>query len=70
MALPISVKEFFKDPVKAILFLALTAIMYLYIDNRMVYNNTIENQGKRIIQLEGKVEELHNKIIDITTKDD
>lgn len=68
MTLPISVKEFFKDPVKSVLFLALTAIMYLYIDNKMVYVDRIKDQGDRIITLESKVEELHNKILEITTK--
>ena len=68
MALPISIKEFFQDPIKAILFLALTAIMYLYIDNKMVYVNRIEKQDERIVELENKVESLHNKILDITIK--
>lgn len=68
MALPISIKEFFQDPVKSILFLALTAIMYLYIDNKMVYVDRIETQENRISELEDKVESLHNKILDITTK--
>lgn len=71
MALPISVKQFFSDPVKSILFLAVTAIMYLYIDNKMVYMDRIEKQEGRIVELEDKVETLQNKIIEITLdKDD
>lgn len=66
MPLPISVKEFFKDPVKSILFLAITAIMYLYIDNKMVYIDRIKRGEDRIYQLEEKVEGLQNKILEIT----
>jgi hypothetical protein len=50
MPLPITIKEFFQDPIKAILFLSLSAIMYLYIDNRMVYKSQIERQEKRIAE--------------------
>ena len=64
MTLPIPVKEFFKDPVKSILFLAVTAIMYLYIDNKMVYVDRIEKGEERILQLEGKVESLQDKILE------
>ena len=68
MPLPISVKRFFSDPVKSILFLAVTAIMYLYIDNKMVYTERIQDQGERIEELEEKVEVLQDKIIEITLK--
>jgi len=59
MALPIKFKEFVKDPVKGILFLALIAIMYLYIDNKMVYVNQIEKQ----------VEELQEKLLKVVSED-
>jgi len=68
MTLPISIKEFFKDPIKGILFLSLSAIMYLYIDNRMVYKSQIERQEKRIEVLEKQVEDLQNKLLDTVKK--
>ena len=61
---PVSFKEFASDPVKAILFLAVIAIMYLYIDNKVVYQDVIIAQGVRIEKLEGQVEILTNKLLD------
>ena len=63
MSFPVSFKEFAKDPIKAILFLAVIAIMYLYIDNKLVYKNQIDKQEQRIEKLEGQVESLQDKLI-------
>jgi hypothetical protein len=68
MAFPIKFKEFVKDPVKGVLFLALMAIMYLYIDNKMVYVNQIEKQEVRIEKLEKQVMELQEKILEAVTE--
>ncbi len=65
MAFPIKFKEFVKDPVKGILFLSLMAIMYLYIDNKMVYVEQIEKQELRIEKLEKKVDELQKKLLEV-----
>ena len=62
---PVSFKEFLKDPIKAILFFCLVAIMYLYIDNKMVYKDQIDKQAKRIELLEKKVDDLENKLLQI-----
>jgi hypothetical protein len=62
---PITFKEFVTDPVKAILFLCLVAIMYLYIDNKMVYKDQIEKYEARVEKLEKKVETLENKLLEI-----
>jgi hypothetical protein len=56
--LPVSFKEFSKEPVKAILFMSVLAIGYLYIDNKMTYNEQIEMQGKKIDKLEAKIDIL------------
>ena len=64
-AFPISFKEFVSDPIKAILFLCLMAIMYLYIDNKMVYKEQIKKDEKRIENLEKKVDVLENKLLEI-----
>jgi len=67
-AFPLSFKEFVSDPVKAILFLCLMAIMYLYIDNKMVYKGQIERDEKRIEMLEKKVDVLENKLLETTKR--
>jgi hypothetical protein len=61
--LPVSFAEFSKEPVKAILFIALLAIGYLYVDNRIDKNNIIEHQGKKIEVLEQRVESLTEQLI-------
>lgn len=62
MKLPISYKEFSKDPVKGLLFLVIVAIGYLYLDGKLNYTNQIETQGKKIELLEGKVDLLVNQL--------
>jgi len=41
MKLPISYKDFAKDPVKGMLFIVLTAVGYLYYDNKVSYTDQI-----------------------------
>ena len=60
--MPVSYKEFKKDPVKALLFITLTAIGYLYIDNKMNYQGQVENCQTKTIQLEEKVETLNERM--------
>jgi hypothetical protein len=59
---PISFKEFSKDPVKGLLFIVLIAIGYLYVDGKMNYNSQIEKQGKKIENLESKIEILSTQL--------
>ncbi len=56
--LPISFSEFSKEPVKGVLFMAVLAIGYLYIDNKFTYNEQIEKQGVKIEKLEAKIDAL------------
>lgn len=56
--LPISFKEFAKEPVKGVLFIALIAIGYLYVDNKLTYSEQIEKQGQKIDKLEAKIDML------------
>lgn len=60
--MPVSYKEFKKDPVKALLFITLTAIGYLYIDNKMNYQGQVENCQTKTVQLEEKVETLNERM--------
>lgn len=60
--LPISFKDFSKDPVKGLLFIVLIAIGYLYVDGKMNYTNQIETQAKKIQVLEVRLENLSNQL--------
>lgn len=56
--MPVSFKDFSKDPVKGLLFIVLVAIAYLYIDGKMNYTSQIEKQEIKIEILETKVDAL------------
>ena len=60
--MPISFKDFSKDPVKGMLFLVLLAIGYLYVDGKMNYTSQIETQAKKIQILEVRIENLGNQL--------
>jgi hypothetical protein len=57
-ALPISFEQFSKDPVKGFLFITLIAIGYLYVDQKLMYTDQIEQQGSKIEKLEAKIDAL------------
>lgn len=56
--MPVSFKEFNKDPIKALLFITLLTIGYLYIDSKMMYTHQIEIQTAKIEKLEIKIDAL------------
>jgi hypothetical protein len=60
--MPISFKDFSKDPVKGLLFLVLIAIGYLYVDGKMNYTGQITAQGEKIVVLEQKVQVLTDQL--------
>ena len=62
MKLPVTFEQFSKDPVKALLFITLSVIGYLYIDNKMNYQGQVENCYEKTILLENKVEGLQRHI--------
>ena len=62
MKLPVSFNQFKKDPVKALLFITLSAIGYLYIDNKMNYQGQVENCQQRTEQLEDRVQVLNDRM--------
>ena len=75
MTLPISFKTFSKDPFKAIMFMVLCAIAYLYVDNKINYTNQISKHENKIIVLEDKVDKLSaalkrsdSALVAVTTK--
>jgi hypothetical protein len=55
-------KEFKKDPTKALLFLTLGAITYLYFDNKVINNNRIDYLMQENIKKEQKIEKLETQI--------
>lgn len=60
--IPMSYKDFLKNPVIGILFLSLFAITYLYLDNKSNYKDVITKQENRIVKLEGNVERLQVEV--------
>jgi hypothetical protein len=70
MKFPISFEDFIKDPIKAIMFLVLVGIVFLYIDNRMVYKEQIEAQRVRINKLEQDVEKLQQTVVKLVEECD
>jgi len=62
MKLPIDFKSFAKDPVKGLLFIVLSAVAYLYIDNRMNYTSQIEKCDKKVTELTIKIDNLEERL--------
>jgi outer membrane murein-binding lipoprotein Lpp len=62
MEMPISFKEFSKDPVKGLLFLVVLAVGYLYIDNKMNYISQIDKCSINVEQLTKKVDLLGERL--------
>ena len=58
MKSPINFEQFSKDPVKGLLFIVISAVAYLYFDNKVNYTEQIERQGNKIEVLEVKVDRL------------
>jgi len=56
--MPISFEQFSKDPIKALLFIMLLVIGYLYIDGKMNYEDQITKHEEKIVILENKVDLL------------
>jgi hypothetical protein len=54
--LPVTFKEFSKNPVVGTLFIVLIAIGYLYIDVRSTFQNQGKSQDLRIEKLENRVD--------------
>ena len=62
MALPINFEQFAKDPLKAIMFLVVCAVGYLYVDNKMNLNTQIEKCDKNVQELNLKVDVLDERL--------
>ena len=60
--MPISFKEFAKEPVKGLMFLCIIAVGYLYVDIKMSNNSTQKQLNQKIETLEVKVDQLTNAL--------
>lgn len=68
MAFNVSFEQFQKDPMKAILYLALGAIMYLYIDNKMVLSDRVDYLTEQNAKKDEKIEKLTNDVKTLSIK--
>ena len=62
MKLPISFEQFKKNPIKALLFLLLIAVGYLYFENRINYAEQIEKCEAQYVKCDTKIEKLERKV--------
>jgi hypothetical protein len=60
--MPVTFKEFSKEPVKALMFICLVAVGYLYIDGKVSNTTQIKSQNKKIEVLEAKVDALTSQL--------
>ena len=60
--LPISFKEFAKNPIVGTLFLVLIAISYLYIDIRTTFKEQAASQNIRIEKVEGRLDKVQEAL--------
>lgn len=68
MKLPISFKDFAKDPVKGLLFIVLLAVGYLYLDNKSTYKDQLAEYKEQYTECGSKVEALEKKLDERTEK--
>lgn len=68
MDFKVSFDQFKKDPMKAILYLALGAIMYLYIDNKMVTSDQISYLMDQNTTKDVKIDKLQEDIMKLSVK--
>lgn len=64
----ISFKDFVKNPIVSLLFIALIAIGYLYIDNRTTLSNQIIQLQDEVRTLKTEYKELNDKFIETLSK--
>lgn len=63
-----SFKDFVKNPIVALLFMAVIAIGYLYIDNRTTLTNQVDHLQEEVKTLKKEYKELNDKFIETLSK--
>jgi len=66
--LPVSFNQFKKDPMKAVLYIALIAIMYLYVDNKMIMNDRVNDLMLQNKELVIKTDTLQKQVMTLSIK--
>jgi hypothetical protein len=61
--MPLSFKDFSKNPIVGTMFLVIIGISALYIDIRSTFHEQIDNQGAKIEKLEAKMEQMGQSLI-------
>ena len=71
MKLPVSFDQFKKNPITAISFILILVVGYLYVDNKMVYSqqldehkNSIEKLESDELRLEEKLDKMNEKLLE------
>lgn len=62
MKLPVSYKEFVKQPIVATLFIVLCGISALYVDVRSTFQNQAKSQNVRIEKVENRLDLVQNAL--------
>jgi hypothetical protein len=62
MKLPVSYKEFVKQPIVATLFIVLCGISALYVDVRSTFQDQAKAQNLRIEKVEGRLDLVQNAL--------
>ena len=68
MKLPINFKDFAKDPVKGLLFIVLSAVGYLYYDNKTSYKEQMVEYKQQIGSCYDNVTTLEKKVEEKTER--
>ena len=62
---PLTFKEFVKNPIVALLFLAVLGLAYLQMENTKIYKETIKEHKQEIKDLRAEVRMLQDRIFDL-----
>ncbi len=68
MKLPVSFEQFRKSPISAIAFILVIVVGYLYLDNKMVHKEQLEELKYQVEKLEKEEEKLEEKLDKINEK--
>ena len=71
MKLPVSFDQFKINPITAISFILILVVGYLYVDNKMVYSQQLDEHKNRIeklesdeLRLEEKLDKMNEKLLE------
>jgi Tfp pilus assembly protein PilO len=62
---PLTFKEFVKNPIVALLFLAVLGLAYLQMENTKIYKETINEHKQEIRELRAEVRMLQDRIFEL-----